>query len=283
MTSVIILATMTTVIATSGTGPDAGSARREARDLLEAEDGAAQQPVRVDQAARPVRPVRAGRATQPAQEVWAGQEGQPVPGARAAGTGLVVAGVREAYEEAAAHTAAAAYENPVAYEKAVASSWQVAPARPADRPALQALFAACSEESVRLRFFGQLRAFPGDYLDAALAGVPDTHDAVVVYRDGDRTRLAGLASLVAGPASSPDADPAELAVLVGDAWQRQGAGTAMITALLARARERGVARVRASVLPGRTALLTSLSRRLPPEPGRSSYTRDGLSVVYKLR
>jgi GNAT superfamily N-acetyltransferase len=222
-----------------------------------------------------------------------------VPGARAAGTGLVVAGVREAYEEAAAHTAAAACTPTAVYENPVASGWQVAPARPADRPALQALFAACSEESVRLRFFGQLRAFPADYLDAALAGVPHVHDAVVAYRGGDRTRLAGMASLVAGPATAPasalttatrpeapvppEAGPAEVAVLVSDAWQRQGAGTAMISALLARARERGVVRVRASVLPGRTGLLAALSRRLPPEPGRSSYTRDGLSAVYKLQ
>ncbi|MBY8877499.1 GNAT family N-acetyltransferase [Actinacidiphila acidipaludis] len=177
------------------------------------------------------------------------------------------------------------------------AGWTVAPARPGDRAALEALFAACSEDSVRLRFFGRSRAFPREYLAAALAGVPTAHDAVVAYRGGDRTRLAGLASLVAGPSAPAadgaapragmvgpaQADPAELAVLVADAWQRQGAGTAMITALLARARERGVVHVRASVLPGRRGLLAALSHRLPAEPGRSSYTRDGLSVVYKLR
>ncbi|MFI1092086.1 GNAT family N-acetyltransferase [Streptomyces sp. NPDC020917] len=170
----------------------------------------------------------------------------------------------------------------------------MAPAQAADRPALDALFAACSEESIRLRFFGRLRAFPPEYLDAALAGAPSVHDAVVAY-SGDRAQLAGLASLVAatpgearaavegGRAWGETAGPAEMAVLVGDPWQRQGAGAAMITALLARARDRGVVRVRATVLPGRRELLAALSRRLEPEAGCSSYTREGLSTVYKLQ
>jgi GNAT superfamily N-acetyltransferase len=164
----------------------------------------------------------------------------------------------------------------------------VAAARPADRAALDALFAACSADSIRLRFFGRLRAFPPEYLGGA-------HDAVVAYRT-DRTQLAGLASLVAqetgaardtGAAgdtgAAEEAAVPELAVLVADPWQRQGAGAAMVGALLARARERGVVRVRASVLPGRRELLAALSRRLEPDPGHSSYTREGLSTVYKLR
>ncbi|WP_176735614.1 GNAT family N-acetyltransferase [Actinacidiphila rubida] len=163
------------------------------------------------------------------------------------------------------------------------TGWCVAPALPGDRQALAALFAACSEDTVRLRFFGRLRAFPRDYLDGALADPPHVHDAVVVYRGGDRTRLAGLASLVAPTRPEGEAAAPEIAVLVADPWQRQGAGTAMITALLARARARGVVRVRASVLPGRMPLLAALSRRLTPEVGGSSYTRDGLSTVYKLR
>jgi GNAT superfamily N-acetyltransferase len=171
----------------------------------------------------------------------------------------------------------------------------VAAARPADRAALDALFAACSADSIRLRFFGRLRAFPPEYLGGALAGAPSAHDAVVAYRT-DRTQLAGLASLVAqetgaardtGTAgdtgAAEEAAVPELAVLVADPWQRQGAGAAMVGALLARARERGVVRVRASVLPGRRELLAALSRRLEPDPGHSSYTREGLSTVYKLR
>ncbi|NUS13676.1 MAG: GNAT family N-acetyltransferase, partial [Streptomyces sp.] len=60
---------------------------------------------------------------------------------------------------------------------------------------------------------------------------------MVAYARGtSRTRLAGLASL----ALPPGAAAAELGVLVGDPWQRQGAGRAMLDLLLARARARGV-------------------------------------------
>jgi GNAT superfamily N-acetyltransferase len=149
--------------------------------------------------------------------------------------------------------------------------------RPADRDAVAGLFAACSAETVRLRFFGVRREFPREHLDALLAGPPAAHDAVVAYRGG-RRHLVGLAGFAAGPDGDPGSG--ELGVLVVDAWQRQGVGTAMIGLLLDRARARGVQHVVANVLPGRHGLLTALGRRL--EPVRASFTEDGLTGVYKL-
>lgn len=155
--------------------------------------------------------------------------------------------------------------------------WHVAAARPADAPALRELFAACSPETVRLRFFGLRRDFPPEYLEQVLAGRPEQHDAVVAYAPGRaRIRLAGLGSL----ALPPGERIAELGLLVADAWQRQGAGRALLDALLIRARARGVRHVSASVLPGRSALLAALGRRLPAE--HLSYEADGPSGVYKL-
>lgn len=155
--------------------------------------------------------------------------------------------------------------------------WRTAPVGPADAPALHALFAACSPETVRLRFFGPVRALPAEYLAEVLAGSPDRHDAVVAYpRDGSRSRPAGLASL-ALPAGG---GAAELGVLVADPWQRQGAARAMLELLLARARVRGVRRVTATVLPGRPTLLRALGRHLTAE--HLAYTADGPSGVYKL-
>lgn len=153
--------------------------------------------------------------------------------------------------------------------------WQVAVVRPADAAALHGLFAACSEDTVRRRFFGRLRAFPADYLAHVLAGRAEVHDAVVAY-GADRARLVGLASLALPPGSPV----AELGVLVGDAWQRQGVGRAMLDVLLARARDRGVLRVSAAVLPGRSALLGALGRHLPAE--HLAHSADGPSGVYKL-
>lgn len=158
-----------------------------------------------------------------------------------------------------------------------APGWCVAAVRPADAPALHELFAACSPETVRLRFFGPRRDFPPEYVEQVFAGRPERHDAVVAYAPGaGRTRLAGLGSL-AQPAGAP---VAELGLLVADDWQRQGAGRALLDALLARARARGVRHVGASVLPGRSALLAALGRRLPAE--HLSYEAGGPTGVYKL-
>lgn len=149
--------------------------------------------------------------------------------------------------------------------------------RGTDRDAVAGLFAACSAQTVRLRFFGGPREFPRAHLDSLLAGPPAAHDAVVAYRGG-REHLVGLASFAAGPDAEPGTG--ELAVLVVDAWQRQGVGTTMIGLLLTRARARGVERVTVNVLSGRRGLLAALGRRL--EPVRTSFTADGLTGVYKL-
>lgn len=154
--------------------------------------------------------------------------------------------------------------------------WQTAVVSRSDEAALRELFAACSQDTVRLRFFGRVRTFPAEYLGQVLAGRADVHDAVVAYEYGaSRARLTGLASL----ALPPGAEAAELGVLVGDAWQRQGAGCAMADLLLTRARARGVRRVSAAVLPGRSALLGALGR-LPAE--HLALSADGATGVYKL-
>ncbi|WP_031512430.1 GNAT family N-acetyltransferase [Streptomyces sp. NRRL F-5123] len=185
---------------------------------------------------------------------------------------------------ARARTAYGAARTPPATTSAApAGRWRTEPVRPSDAPALHALFAVCSPETIRLRFFGQVRALPEEYLEQALAGSPDRHDAVVAYaRGGSRNRLIGLASLAAPTGNARDAGEtaAELGLLVGDPWQRQGAGRAMLELLLARARARGVRRVTATVLPGRPALLGALGRHLPA--AHLAYTADGPSGVYKL-
>lgn len=181
--------------------------------------------------------------------------------------------------------------------------WRIVPVGPGDGPALAALFAGCSPQTVRLRFFGAPRTLPPEYVAALLAGRPDAHDAVLAYPEdpedggsphtgctGRLPQPAGLASLAAAPDPRPGSGTrsgpltAELGVLVGDAWQRQGAGTAMTAVLLDRARARGVEHVAASVLSGRAPLLRAMAARLGLGPALS-YDRTGesLSAVYRLR
>ena len=194
-----------------------------------------------------------------------------------------------------------------------ADPWRVDVVRPQDGPALAAMFARCSPETVRLRFFGRRHALPREYLDALLAGRPEVHDAVVAYRDGPdgRARLVGLGSLAASSGPATDAGTgtrtrtgartgagtdagagtgagstqegcaaAELGLLVADAWQRRGAGAAMLDVLFARARTRGVEHVSASVLTGRPGLLAALGRRA--ELVSASRSTDALTGVYRL-
>jgi GNAT superfamily N-acetyltransferase len=87
-------------------------------------------------------------------------------------------------------------------------------------------------------------------------------------------QVVGLASLGTGGGLP------ELGVLVEDAWQRRGLGAALVDALVRRARERGVVRLVASVLPGREGVLTGLDRRLPRH--RVQHTSDATMHVYEL-
>jgi GNAT superfamily N-acetyltransferase len=145
--------------------------------------------------------------------------------------------------------------------------------RPTDRYALDDLFSRCSPGTVRRRFIGQPRALPREFVDEALAGRPERHDAVVV-RLVRGAGLAGLASLGVTAPARP-----ELGVLVADAWQGHGLGAAMVETLVGRARRRGVVRISAFVRPGRSALLNALARRLPPEG--VTRTSDGLVGVFR--
>ncbi|MEE4544666.1 GNAT family N-acetyltransferase [Streptomyces sp. V4-01] len=193
-------------------------------------------------------------------------------------------------------------EGAAALSAAAGGPWRLVPVGPDDRPVLDALFADCSAQTVRLRFFGAPRTLPPEYAAELLAGRPDVHDALVAYPRPHDGRYAttgphpvgpvGLASLATDPGSYPLT--AELGVLVSDAWQRRGAGAAMTAALLDRARARGVERVAACVLPARAALLRAMAGRLglvpaaspaPGAPPAVTYDRtgDSLTAVYRLR
>lgn len=130
--------------------------------------------------------------------------------------------------------------------------------RPSDRDAIERLFAACSLDTVIRRFCAPLRSLPRAYLEGALAGPPKVHDALAV-RYGDGLHIAALGSVVALP---DDPRAAELGVLVADGWQRSGLGAALVRELVARAVDRGVEELIASVLPARAGLLRVLARRL---------------------
>jgi GNAT superfamily N-acetyltransferase len=148
----------------------------------------------------------------------------------------------------------------------------IRPVRPDDAAALDALMARCSVETRYRRFFVPVRALPAEYRAGVLAADPERHDALVaVGPDGE---IIALASLAGGPGQG------ELGVLVEDGWQRRGLGTALVHALVRRARGRGVARMRATVLPASHRLIRWLGGIVPLEC--STLDADGISAVYRL-
>jgi RimJ/RimL family protein N-acetyltransferase len=122
--------------------------------------------------------------------------------------------------------------------------------------------ASLSPQSARLRFLA-----PKNHLTLAelryLTEVDHVdHYALVAVLADDPTTMAGVGRWVRD-GDHPDA--AEVAIVVGDCYQRQGLGTVLGTALGDGARALGIARFTAMMLPENTAaqrLFAHISGRL---------------------
>jgi RimJ/RimL family protein N-acetyltransferase len=138
----------------------------------------------------------------------------------------------------------------------------IRPIRPDDKALLARGMAALSPRSARLRFLA-----PKDHLSLAelryLTEVDHVdHYALVAVLADDPTTMAGVGRWVRD-AEHPDR--AEVAVVVGDCYQRQGLGTALGTALADGARTLGIGSFTALILPENTAaqrLFAHISGRL---------------------
>ena len=137
----------------------------------------------------------------------------------------------------------------------------------ADADLLRRMFVRCTPATRYARFHAALQAIPASYLQKALSGDADVHDALVAELVRPQSRSSELVAIgsVAALPSPAGADPAgELALLVEDAWQGQGVGTWLIDALGGRARRRGIHRVLGHVLAEGGSSLPRLLRRLGP-------------------
>ena len=140
-----------------------------------------------------------------------------------------------------------------------------------DKALLVRGMASLSPQSARLRFLA-----PKNRLSLAelryLTEVDQVdHYALVAVLADDPTTLAGVGRWVRDR-DHPDA--AEVAVLVGDCYQRQGLGTTLGNALADGARSLGIARFNAVMLPENTAarrLFAHISGRLSTRVGGGSY------------
>jgi acetyltransferase len=146
---------------------------------------------------------------------------------------------------------------------------KIRPILPADRDALRAFFAALTPATRRQRFHVQVHEVSADVLVKFSLVDQSNHVAFVAEAGGAaHPRLIGEARYIRGP----QAESAELALVVAEAWRRVGLGTALTDVLLRTARASGVRRLYGEALAENIAVLRLLrsfgARRLPtPDSG----------------
>ena len=132
----------------------------------------------------------------------------------------------------------------------------IRPIGPDDRDRLNEGFLSASPESIFLRFLAPQARLSRSELDYLTAIDHDHHEALIAV-DPETGQSFGTARYIR---SDEDPGTAEFAVGVGDRWMRIGLGTALLTALAARAREVGVTRFTGLVHADNTAIKRLVER-----------------------
>jgi acetyltransferase len=130
----------------------------------------------------------------------------------------------------------------------------IRPIRPEDEPMMIAFHRTLSEQSVHLRYFGQLkfdqrvaherlrRICFNDYArEIALVAEHGHHDQREILGIGRLSKAHGL-------------DEAEFALLIGDQWQGRGLGTRLLELLVEIGRAEKLSRIVAQILPENVAM-----------------------------
>ncbi len=129
-------------------------------------------------------------------------------------------------------------------------------ARAADREALRTFFAGLSAHSRYLRFFAAVTTTPA--MLRVMSGGGNA-DAVVATGSG-----AIIGHGIAADRVCPGGTIiTEIGVVVADAWQGKGVGSALVRALIAAAKARGAAAVAMDVLPGNQQVLAMIASHWP--------------------
>jgi ribosomal protein S18 acetylase RimI-like enzyme len=149
----------------------------------------------------------------------------------------------------------------------------IRPARTADLPALGDFFAGLSMQSRYLRFFSPIT--PGPSLLTLLCG-DGTTDAVLATRGGVIIGH-GMAADRSGPCGTRTTD---IGVVVADAWQRQGMGSALVRALVTGAQVRGVTSVTMDVMHGNDRALAMIKGHWPA--ARTRRSSDYVAICVQL-
>jgi L-amino acid N-acyltransferase YncA len=148
----------------------------------------------------------------------------------------------------------------------------IRPARTADLAALGDFFAGLSAQARYLRFFAPTT--PSSALLDLLCGGAGTADAVLATRDGVIIGHA-MAADRSGPGGARMTD---IGVVVADARQGLGVGSALVRALITRAQARGVTSVTMDVLHGNHRAQAMIADHWPGAPTRRSRDYETICI-----
>jgi RimJ/RimL family protein N-acetyltransferase len=126
----------------------------------------------------------------------------------------------------------------------------IRPIGPEDRDRLREGFESASPESLFLRFLTPRPRLSNKQLDYLTAVDHDRHEALIAV-DPETGQSFGTARYVR---NDEDPSSAEFAIGVGDRWMRVGLGTALLQALVGRAREAGITRITGTISPENRAI-----------------------------
>jgi GNAT superfamily N-acetyltransferase len=152
----------------------------------------------------------------------------------------------------------------------------IRPVGPADRAALTDFFAGLSVQTRYLRFFGPVAPTPA-LLDL-LCGEPAGVHVLVAVADG-----AIVGHALAADRLVPEGGQGrttDLGVVVADAWQGRGLGSALMRAVVGQAQARGVVSLAMDVLHVNRKMLGMILRRWPA--ACTDYSRDSLAIRVRL-
>jgi GNAT superfamily N-acetyltransferase len=137
----------------------------------------------------------------------------------------------------------------------------IRPPDPADLAALTGFLDGLSTRTRVQRFFAPVRPTPALIRRACgQAGPAGRADVLLATYDGVIIGHAMAADrAVAADGTAAGESLTEIGVVVADAWQGQGVGSALVRALLCRAQARGVTSLSMDVLPGNHQVLAMIA------------------------
>jgi RimJ/RimL family protein N-acetyltransferase len=153
----------------------------------------------------------------------------------------------------------------------------IRPIQSSDSTRLNEGFESASTRSIFMRFLAPQPRLSRRQLEYLTAVDHDHHEALIAV-DPETGQSFGTARYVR---SEDDPGTAEFAVGVGDRWMRIGLGTALLTALVERARDAGVVRLTGLIHPDNVAIRRLIAKVAGPYETKLA-GEGALEVVVEL-